>query len=51
VIEDLCAARHDVEVVAPFSDKMGHAGALVLHPDGTIQGAWDCRSDGAVAAF
>jgi oxamate amidohydrolase len=51
VIEDLRAAGHNVEVVAPFSDMMGHAGALVLHPDGTIQGAWDCRSDGAVAAF
>ena len=51
VIEALRAAGHDVEVVAPFSDMMGHAGALVLHPDGTIQGASDCRSDGAVAAF
>jgi oxamate amidohydrolase len=51
VIEALRAAGHDVEVVSPFSDMMGHAGALVLHPDGTIQGASDCRSDGAVAAF
>jgi gamma-glutamyltranspeptidase/glutathione hydrolase len=51
VIEALCASGHDVEVVAPFSDMMGHAGALVLHPDGTIQGASDCRSDGTVAAF
>jgi gamma-glutamyltranspeptidase len=51
VIKDLRAAGHDVELVAPFSDLMGHAGALVLHPDGTIQGAWDCRSDGTVAAF
>jgi gamma-glutamyltranspeptidase len=51
VIEALRAAGHDVEVVPPFSDMMGHTGALVLHPDGTIQGASDCRSDGAVAAF
>ncbi|EWY36475.1 gamma-glutamyltransferase [Skermanella stibiiresistens SB22] len=51
VIEALRAAGHDVEVVAPFSDMMGHAGALVLHPNGTIEGAFDCRSDGAVAAF
>ena len=35
---------------APFSGLMGHAGALAA-PDGTIQGASDCRSDGAVAAF
>jgi gamma-glutamyltranspeptidase/glutathione hydrolase len=26
---------------------MGHAGALVHHPDGLIEGAWDPRSDGA----
>jgi gamma-glutamyltranspeptidase/glutathione hydrolase len=51
VIKALRSAGHDVEVVTPFNDMMGHAGALVLHPDGTIQGASDCRSDGAVAAF
>jgi gamma-glutamyltranspeptidase len=51
VIEALRAASHDVEVVAPFSDLMGHAGALVLHPDGTIEGASDRRSDGGVAAL
>ncbi|UEM03985.1 gamma-glutamyltransferase family protein [Skermanella rosea] len=51
VVEALRSAGHDVEVVEPFSDMMGHAGALVLHPDGTIEGASDCRSDGAVAAF
>jgi gamma-glutamyltranspeptidase/glutathione hydrolase len=32
-----------------FSDTMGHAGALVRHPNGVIEGAADPRSDGAVA--
>jgi oxamate amidohydrolase len=49
--ERLAAAGHDVEIVEPFSELMGHAGALVHHPDGLIEGAADPRSDGTVAAF
>ena len=30
-------AGQDVEVVGPFSDLMGHAGALVRRPDGIIE--------------
>jgi gamma-glutamyltranspeptidase/glutathione hydrolase len=44
-------AGHDVELVPPYSDFVGHAGALVRHPNGLIAGAADPRSDGAVAAF
>jgi len=33
----------------PYSDTMGHAGALVRHSDGLIEGAADPRSDGLVA--
>jgi len=29
---------------------MGHAGAIVRHADGLLEGAADPRSDGAVAA-
>ncbi len=50
VIAQLKDAGHDVQVVAPFEEVMGHAGALVYHPDGLIEGASDPRSDGAVAA-
>jgi len=50
IIAQLAAAGHDVEVVGPFEEFMGHAGALVHHPDGLIEGASDPRSDGAVAA-
>jgi gamma-glutamyltranspeptidase/glutathione hydrolase len=30
---------------------MGHAGAIVRHSDGRLDGATDPRSDGAVAAW
>ncbi len=51
LIDALVAAGHEVELVAPFSEVMGHAGALVRHPSGLIEGAADPRSDGAAAAF
>lgn len=42
---------HAVERVAAFDEMMGHAGALVRHDGGLLEGAADPRSDGAVAAF
>jgi gamma-glutamyltranspeptidase/glutathione hydrolase len=30
---------------------MGHAGALLRHPSGVIEGAADPRGDGSVAGF
>ncbi len=42
---------HPVEVIGPFDEVMGHAGALVHHPDGLIEGASDPRSDGTAAGF
>jgi gamma-glutamyltranspeptidase/glutathione hydrolase len=49
LIERLQRMGHDIEVIEPFSDLMGHAGAIVLHSDGRMEGASDPRSDGAVA--
>jgi gamma-glutamyltranspeptidase/glutathione hydrolase len=50
LVERLIAARHDVEVLdEAYSDTMGHAGAVVLHPDGTLEGAHDPRADGGAA--
>jgi gamma-glutamyltranspeptidase/glutathione hydrolase len=51
VIDELIRRGHDVEVLLPFDETMGHAGAIVRHPDGTLEGASDPRSDGGVAAF
>jgi len=51
VIDALRRAGHDLEVVAPFTDIMGHAGAIARHPSGILEGAADPRGDGIVAAF
>ncbi|MBK1698543.1 gamma-glutamyltransferase family protein [Rhodovibrio salinarum] len=51
VVADLRAAGHAVELLAPFSSTMGHAGAVVRHSDGRLEGATDPRSDGGVAAY
>jgi gamma-glutamyltranspeptidase/glutathione hydrolase len=51
VTDRLRAAGHAVEMVAPFTSLMGHAGALVRAPDGDLEGAADPRSDGAVAGW
>jgi gamma-glutamyltranspeptidase/glutathione hydrolase len=45
LIERLMAAGHDVVL----TDAIGHAGAVVLHPDGSMEGAHDPRADGGAA--
>jgi gamma-glutamyltranspeptidase len=50
VTDRLRSMGHAVEIVAPFTSLMGHAGAIVRHPDGGLAGACDPRSDGAVCA-
>ena len=50
LIDGLAAAGHEVDVLSePYSDVMGHAGAVILHPDGTCEGAHDPRADGGAA--
>lgn len=51
VLERLRALGHPVEVVGDYDERMGHAGALVRHPEGWIEGGEDPRSDGCVAAW
>jgi gamma-glutamyltranspeptidase len=52
LIDRLLSAGHDVDVLSePYSDTMGHAGAVVLHPNGTLEGAHDPRADGGAAGF
>ena len=52
LIDRLMSAGHDVEVLPePYSDTMGHAGAVVLHRDGTLEGAHDPRADGGAAGL
>jgi gamma-glutamyltranspeptidase/glutathione hydrolase len=50
VIDRLLGAGHDVEVLAErYSDTMGHAGAVILHSDGGLEGGHDPRADGGAA--
>src|SRR5215831_9317827 len=50
LVDRLLSAGHDVEMLAePYSDVMGHAGVVALHPDGTCEGAHDPRADGGAA--
>jgi gamma-glutamyltranspeptidase/glutathione hydrolase len=50
VIDALRKLGHNVQTVGPFEEFMGHAGAIVCHPDRLLEGASDPRSDGIVAA-
>jgi oxamate amidohydrolase len=50
LVDALATAGHEVVVLdEPYSDVMGHAGAAVLHVDGTCEGAHDPRADGGAA--
>lgn len=44
--EDLIARGHEVAVVEPCNELMGHAGAVIREVDGTTRAASDPRSDG-----
>jgi gamma-glutamyltranspeptidase/glutathione hydrolase len=52
LIDRLMSAGHDVEILPErYSDLVGHAGAVVLHPDGTAEGAHDPRADGGAGGM
>lgn len=52
LVDDLARVGHDVEVLnEPFSDTMGHAGAVVIHPRGDVEGAHDPRADGGAGGL
>lgn len=42
---------HEVEILQPYDDAVGHAGCIIRHPSGVLEGGADPRSDGTVAAF
>lgn len=42
---------HEVEMLQDFDETVGHAGCILRHPNGVLEGGADPRSDGAVAAF
>jgi oxamate amidohydrolase len=51
IVEDLRARGHDVEVIGAFDESVGHAGAILRHANGVLEGGADPRSDGSVAGF
>ncbi|MEM9180851.1 MAG: gamma-glutamyltransferase family protein [Pseudomonadota bacterium] len=51
LVQALRDAGHEVELLSDYSETMGHAGALVRHPDGLLEGASDPRSDGAASGW
>lgn len=51
VIDELRRRGHAVELLQPFDESMGHAGAIVRYANGVLEGGADPRSDGAVAAY
>ncbi len=50
VVEALRNAGHDIQIIAPFDDLMGHAGMISIDAQGVICGATDPRADGACAS-
>jgi oxamate amidohydrolase len=55
VLKRLRAAGHDLEIVGPFEEAMGHAGVLLRHGQSAkariIEGAADPRSDGQAVGY
>jgi gamma-glutamyltranspeptidase/glutathione hydrolase len=50
LVDRLLSAGHDVAVLdEAYSDTMGHAGAVVLHSNGILEGGHDPRADGGAA--
>ena len=50
-VAGLKALGHDVEMLPDFDETVGHAGAIVRHPNGAFEGGADPRSNGGVAGF
>jgi gamma-glutamyltranspeptidase/glutathione hydrolase len=51
VVQTLADYGHEVEVLQAWDETMGHAGVIVRHANGVLEGGADPRSDGAVAAY
>ncbi|MGI4985603.1 MAG: gamma-glutamyltransferase, partial [Janthinobacterium lividum] len=50
-VDALRALGHEVEMLGEFDEAMGHAGAIVRHPNGLFEAGADLRSDGAAAGW
>lgn len=50
-LQQLRELGHEVEALEDFSEAVGHAGAIVRHTNGMLEGASDPRSNGSAAGF
>ncbi|MCW2548709.1 MAG: gamma-glutamyltransferase [Mycobacterium sp.] len=50
-VAELRMLGHEVEILGSYEETMGHAGALIRRADGLLEGGYDPRSDGGVAAW
>jgi oxamate amidohydrolase len=51
IAKALMALGHEVEILQAYDETVGHAGAIVRHANGALEGGADPRSDGGVAAY
>jgi gamma-glutamyltranspeptidase/glutathione hydrolase len=51
VLKTLGEWGHEVEILQSYDEAVGHAGAIIRHPNGVLEGGADPRGDGTVAAF
>ena len=51
VVKELGERGHRVSVVAPYTDAMGHAGAIKIRENGLLEGASDPRGDGLACGY
>lgn len=42
---------HEVDVLLPYDETMGHAGAIIRYPNGCFEGGHDPRSDGVAIGW
>jgi gamma-glutamyltranspeptidase len=51
VFQSLRGLGHEVEKFGPWDESFGHAGMIVRHPNGVLEGGYDPRSNGAAIGF
>ena len=51
VFKELKARGHDVEKLSDWDESVGHAGMIIRHANGVLQGGFDPRSNGAAIGF
>ncbi len=51
IVSELAERGHEVEIIGAYDETVGHAGMIIRHADGMLEGGADPRSDGGVAAY